>query len=369
MRRILGIVLAVLLIGGVVAAIIAGGGGRKPDDTATKTVRGVIGSEKAEFFDDPEVRQALAAQGYDVKIETSGSWAMDKLPLADYDFAFPGSDEPAKEIAAKAGVKGAQSTTPFSSPLVVLARPPAAKALAGAGLASLTGPHTGVLRMEPFLKAAGEGATWQRITEGKAPPELAGALYVRTANPETSNSGALFAGAVGYVAAGGAMVADDAAVARVKPLVKRLNDAQGSQSDGSDEPFRALVSGGGEPLTLAYEAQVAALLAGPDGAKAGGTADGLVVLYPDTTVNAVHTFVPLKPGAAALGTLLTEDPKLRALALRHGFRPTRGAAEFAKAAAPFTAWLNPGLTGIRQVGSPTVPILKKLTARTDGVSP
>jgi hypothetical protein len=79
-RRIVGIVLAVLLVGGVVAAVVAG---RDTEDTgtATKTVRAVIGSEKAEYFADPLVVQALAAQGYTVQAETSGSWAMEGLDL------------------------------------------------------------------------------------------------------------------------------------------------------------------------------------------------------------------------------------------------------------------------------------------------
>ncbi|MYR21847.1 hypothetical protein GTW63_26565, partial [Streptomyces sp. SID6137] len=76
MKRIAGIVLAVLLIGGVVAAVVAGRHG-EDKGTATKTVRGVIGSEKADFFADPDVVKALAAKGYTVKADTSGSWAMD----------------------------------------------------------------------------------------------------------------------------------------------------------------------------------------------------------------------------------------------------------------------------------------------------
>lgn len=102
MRRILGIALAVLLIGGVIAVVVLGGNGT--EGTATKTVRGVIGSEKSEYFRDPDVIKALAAKGYTVKTETSGSWAMDQLALKEFDFAFPGSSEPAQEIEAAAGV-------------------------------------------------------------------------------------------------------------------------------------------------------------------------------------------------------------------------------------------------------------------------
>jgi uncharacterized protein YcfJ len=103
-RRIAGIVLAVLLIGGVAAAVVAGRNGQDKG-TATKTVQGMIGSEKAEFFADPDVVKALAAKGYTVKTETSGSWAMDGLDLGGYDFAFPSSQAPADELADKYHVR------------------------------------------------------------------------------------------------------------------------------------------------------------------------------------------------------------------------------------------------------------------------
>lgn len=116
-RRIAGIVLAVLLIGGVVAAVVAGRDNEETG-TATKTVRMVIGSEKAEFFADPDVVKALAAKGYTVKAETSGSWAMEGLDLKGFDLAFPSSQAPAAELAAKYKVTGtlpARSTRPSSS--------------------------------------------------------------------------------------------------------------------------------------------------------------------------------------------------------------------------------------------------------------
>lgn len=120
----MGIVLAVLLVGGVVAAVVAGRDSGETG-TATKTVRMVIGSEKAEFFADPDVVKALAAKGYTVEAETSGSWAMEGLDLEGYDLAFPSSRAPAAELAEKYGVRGcsrARSTRPSSS--CPAARPP-----------------------------------------------------------------------------------------------------------------------------------------------------------------------------------------------------------------------------------------------------
>ncbi|MFJ1863492.1 hypothetical protein ACIOD1_02575 [Streptomyces sp. NPDC088097] len=361
MRRILGIALAVLLIGGVIAVIFAGG--QEPEGTATKTVRGVIGSEKSEFFRDPDVVKALANKGYTVKAETSGSWAMDQLALKEYDFAFPSSSEPAEEIQAKAGVKGAQTAKPFFSPLVVIARANAAKVLADNGLVRMNGKNTGTLLMEPFLKAAGENRTWQQLPGSAAHAELSGTVFIKTTDPSTSNSGALFIGAASNVANDKTVVSDQAGIDRAGPLLRKLISVQGSLEPSTDGPFRSFISGSGEPLVLAYEAQVAALLTQK---QATGEAAGMVVLYPDTTVNSPHTFVPIGEGAAELGNLLATDPRLRELAVRHGFRPQEGVAEFTAATAPYGGYLNPQLTGIRQVGAPTVKVLKALAARATG---
>ncbi|MGW5342336.1 hypothetical protein [Streptomyces sp. HUAS TT3] len=357
MRRILAIVLGVLLLGGVVLAVILDGGSQP---TATKTVEGVIGSEKAEFFRDPDVVKALRNKGYTVRTETSGSWAMDRLQLSRYDFAFPSSSEPAPEIEAAAGIKGAQTARPFFSPLVVIARSNAARVLADNGLARMTGRNAGTLLMGPYLKAAGEDRTWQQLPGSAAHPELTGTVFVKTTDPATSNSGALFLAATSNVANDNKVVADDAGIERTAPLLRKLVSVQGALEPSTDDPFRSFISGSGEPLILAYEAQVAALVQ-----QKQAPAD-MVVLYPDTTVNSPHTFIPITGEARELGTLLATDTELRKLAVRHGFRPQDGVPEFTAATAAHGAYLNPELTGIRQVGAPTVKILMALAERAKG---
>ncbi|MER6775674.1 MULTISPECIES: hypothetical protein [unclassified Streptomyces] len=362
MRRILGIALAVLLLGGVIAVALAGGEETPP--TATKTVKGVIGSEKSEYFRDPDVVKALADKGYTVKTETSGSWAMDQLALKEFDFAFPSSSEPAPEIEAAAGVKGAQTTKPFFSPLVVIARANAAKVLADNNLVKVEpGRKWGTLLMGPYLKAAAEDRNWQDLSGSAAHAELNGRLFIKTTDPATSNSGALFLAATSNVANDKTVVSDEAGIDRTAPLMQKLIRVQGALEPSTDDPFRAFISGSGEPLILAYESQVASLL---QQKPETGAADNMVVLYPDTTVNSPHTFVPISENAKELGSLLANDPKLRELAVRHGFRPQNGVPEFTAATASHAAYLNPELTGIRQVSAPTVKILMALAARAKG---
>ncbi|MCX4983138.1 hypothetical protein [Streptomyces sp. NBC_00572] len=358
-RRILGIVLAVLLLGGVAAVLVTGGD--KDTGTATKTVRGVIGSEKAEFFTDPQVVKALAAKGFTVGTETSGSWDMEELPLDGYDFAFPSSKAPADELRAKAAKKAKATTAPlrpFYSPLVVVAHSAAARVLAGNGLATL-GPRgtSGTLRMDAYLAAARADRTWQQLKGSAGHAELSGTLFITSTDPVASNSGALYLAAASYVADGGRVAGDKAAVTRTAPILRKLVQVQGAQQSSSDAPFRDFISGVGNPLVLVYESQVAAQL------LAGRPMGDLVVLYPDTTVNSDHTLVPLTENGRALGELLATDPELRKLAVRHGFRPQGAASEFTTATQSHTAYLNQTLTGVRQAPVPTSRVLHEMALR------
>ncbi|MEU6981690.1 MULTISPECIES: hypothetical protein [unclassified Streptomyces] len=358
-RRILGIVLAVLLLGGV-AVVLVTDGDQDDKGTATKTVRGVIGSEKAEFFADPEVVKALAAKGLTVRTETSGSWDMERLPLTGHDFAFPSAKAPADEIKARTKATGTP-LRPFYSPLVVVAHGAAAKVLAGNGLATLApGGHTGTLRMEPYLAAARADRTWQQLRGSAGHAELSGTLFVTSTDPLASNSGALYLAAASYVADGGRVAGDKAAVDRTAPLLRKLIQVQGAQQSSSDAPFRDFVSGVGNPLVLVYESQVAAqLIARPP----GDWASDLVVLYPDTTVSSDHTLVPLTEAGRTLGELLSTDPELRRLAVRHGFRPQGAPAEFTAATAGLTGYLDQKLTGVRQAPVPTSEVLHRMALR------
>ncbi|MFD4597324.1 hypothetical protein ACFWPQ_04725 [Streptomyces sp. NPDC058464] len=358
MRRIAGIVLAVLLIGGVVAAVVAG---RQGDGkgTATKTVRGVIGSEKSDFFADPDVVKALAAKGYTVKTEASGSWAMEDLDLKGYDFAFPSSSAPADTLAEKYHARQ-PLPRPFYSPLVVVAHRSAAQVLAANGLAVLDGKGKGTLKMAAYLDAARHNRTWQQLNGAKAHGELTGTLYITSTDPETSNSGALYLAAASYVANGGRVVASDADVRKTAPLLHKLVSVQGAQQPSSDSVFRDFISGAGNPLVCLYESQVVSLLAEQHGS------DDLVVLYPDTTVNSDHTIVPLDDAGRELGELLSTDPTLRRLAVRHGFRPQGDSAEFVKATADRAAYLNQTLTGVRQAPVPTSTVLHDMARRARG---
>jgi hypothetical protein len=357
-KRILGIVLAVLLIGGVAAVVVTNIAPSGDNDTATKTVvvQGVIGSEKADFFADPAVKKALSDKGFEVKTVTSGSWAMEDQPLKGDDFAFPSSQAPADALAAQHHVTR-ELPRPFYSPLVVVASHAAAQVLADNGLATLDKPDRGTLKMAKYLSAADRNTKWQDLKGASKHAELRGTVTITSTDPESSNSGALLLADASYVANGGTVVTDQAGIEKTAPLMKKLISTQGSQKSSSEEPFTDFISGVGTPLVLAYESQVAALLA------AHQDPGDLVTLYPDTTVSSDHTIVPLTSQGWNFSELLTSDPALQKLEVRHGFRPRAARAAFDEATAGDDAYIDRSLDGVVLAPVPTSDIIKSMARR------
>jgi hypothetical protein len=358
MRRVISVLVAVGLLCGVGYAVARTV--QEPADA--KPVRVLIGSEKAGFFNDPEVAAEFRANGLDVRQQTIGSWSMASADLKDVDLAFPSSRGPGDEIAKAKGIT-TEPVRPFYSPLVVIAHNSVAQVLKDNGLAEQSGAAPWKLRMKPYLDAVRNNTKWSGLKGAAGHAELTGEIYLTTTDPRTSSSGALHLAAVSYLANGDRVVADDAGVAEVGPLLRKLTEKQGDQKTSTDGPFNDFQSGVGNPLVLVYESQVASL-------KAQGISTGdLVVLYPDTTVSSDHTAVGLTPEGRKVAELLRDNPKLRALEARHGFRPQADQAAFSKAleghpGPDFAADLS--AAGIRQAPVTAVPVLGKLVDAAKG---
>jgi len=157
--RILGLALAALLAVGVLAAIgyslyprISGS-----SPQGLQTVRGVIGSEKQPFFQDPEVVAAFHKHGLDVQVDTAGSREIaTTVDLSRYDFAFPAGVPAADKI--KRDHKAKATYAPFYTPMAVGSFQPIAKLLESAGVnapACVTvGDVAGAMREEAVRHSA-----------------------------------------------------------------------------------------------------------------------------------------------------------------------------------------------------------------------
>ncbi|MER8103033.1 hypothetical protein [Kitasatospora sp. NPDC094016] len=347
MRRTLGVLAALALLGGVTYALIP------QDDPGGDivTVSGLIGSEKRDFFQDPQVVAELAKQGMKVNAESIGSWLMDGDAK---DFAFPASQPPADKLRVDWNIKEVP-VQPFYSPLVILAHRPVADVLMGNGLATLdrsTGLWT--FRMDAYLAALKAGRTWPDLAGATEHAELKGPVFLTTTDPETSSSGALHIALLSYLLNNRQVVYDQAGIDATKDVLRTATAIQGGQKSSSDEPFKAFLAGVGNPLVLAYESQAAAMVL-----KGESTGD-MVVLYPDTTVYTDHTIVGRTPNGRRLAAQLHDNAELRRLEAKFGFRPQDDPDAFAALVKGRTPVLAPDLAAAK-VNQPQIPVPDVLT--------
>jgi hypothetical protein len=185
-KRTIGVILAAVLLVAVIAAVVVPKMGQAasagPGGAPLTVVTGVIGSEKKEFFDDPKVKAAFAAHGYDVQVTTAGSRQIATSPaLASADFAFPSSAPAAEKI--KQGSKNVKGTYPtFYSPMAVATFKPVVQLLKNAGMASQDAAGTWHLDMKAYLAAVAEGKRWNQIP-GAAAPTRAGSWPTSSGPP------------------------------------------------------------------------------------------------------------------------------------------------------------------------------------------
>ncbi|WP_316520673.1 substrate-binding domain-containing protein [Kitasatospora brasiliensis] len=360
MKRALGVVAALALLGGVAFALI-------PDDKDAEpvTVTGLIGSEKRDFFDDPDVKAELKKQHLVVKAEPTGSWTMAEQArnTPNLDFAFPASSAPALDIQRDWKLKDSPRVQ-FYSPLVIVTHASVADVLKKNQLAD---EKDGVwtFQMDKYVAALKQGGQrWKDLTGAAAHPELDGLVYVSTTDPESSSSGALYLAILSYLANGNQVVSDDAGVKAVQDVLYTANRVQGLQKVSSDGPFREF-GAGVNTLVFAYESQAAAL------PLQGRPTGDMVVMYPTTTIKTDHTLVARTDGGRKLADALVNDPELRRLEARFGLRPDAEPGLFWDVMKDKQPHFVPDVrtAGLALAPVPSLDYMSKLTAAAKGGSP
>ncbi|MGW2249691.1 hypothetical protein ACWCXH_05775 [Kitasatospora sp. NPDC001660] len=359
MRRALGVLAALVLLGGVVYALIP-----DPDPGAKKltTVTGLIGSEKRAFFESQEVKGELAKQGLEVHADSTGSWTMvDQAKQPNLDFAFPASASPVKEIQRIWGLQDSP-LVPFYSPLVIVTHQSDAEVLRQNDLAAHADSGIWTFAMDKYLNALRSGWKWQDLKGADAHAELSGRIFVTTTDPQSSSSGAMYVALLSYLLNSRQPVSDQAGIDATKDVLRTATSLQGGQKSSSDEPFKDFLAGVGNPLVFAYESQVAQL------ALSGAPTDDMVMMYPDTTIYSDHTLVARNDKGAKLAGLLQDDPELRRLEAKFGFRPQADPNVFAKEVSGRKPNFAPDLTTakVKQWQVPTQDVLQKLVAAAKG---
>jgi hypothetical protein len=325
-RKLVAPALALLLLAGVGGGIWYSNTRVVDDRTAQQTakleaarqvsVRGLIGSEKEAFFADPGVVKALAAQGITVMVEKAGSRAIAaRYDPSKYDFGFPSGAPAAVQLKAQA--KATAVFNPFYTPMVFASWRPIADILVANGIAERKGEIYYVVDLPGLMALVEKGVRWRELKKSEA-FATSKAVLINSTDVRTSNSAAMYLALASYLANGQQIVQSQEDVDRVLPVVAPLFLRQGFQEQSSAGPFEDyLALGMGKaPLLMAYESQLIEFwLKHPEKLKSD-----MVVMYPKPTVYSKHVLVPYTPAGVRLGTVLENDPTLRALAHEYGFR-------------------------------------------------
>jgi hypothetical protein len=318
MSRLLGIGLAVVLAIGVVAAIVISytQGHHTSTTAGLVTVRGVIGSEKQPFFQDPAVIAEFHARGYDVQVDTAGSRQIaTTVDLSKYDFAFPAGEPAAVKIQQDHHAKAIY--VPFYTPMAIATFVTIGELLKQLGVATVSGGIY-TLDVKGFLSLVAQKKRWSEIPNnntGFAPQKQ---ILITTTDPTKSNSAAMYIAMTSYVANGGNVVATPSQAQAVVSVVAPLFQGQGFLEASTEAPFNdyLTIGIGKDPMVMIYEAQYLAA----EAAQTGSITSAMALMYPSPTVLSKHTLVPLTTNGDAIGRLLMNDPKLQGLAVRYGFR-------------------------------------------------
>jgi hypothetical protein len=314
MKRILGPLLLVVLVVGVGIAIFLSVR-EQADSRRVITVRGLIGSEKTEFFQDPDVIKALRKGGLEVEVEKAGSRQIaTSFDLEQYDFVFPAGVPAAEKIRREQGVS--QSYDVFFTPMAIASWKPIADLLQANGMVKDQGGYY-TLDMARFIETFAAAKRWSDLPDNDA-YDVNKRILISSTDVRTSNSAAMYLSLASFVANNNSVVQSNVEVNQLLPLMTHLFLEQGFVENSSAVPFTdyQIMGMGKAPLVMIYEAQFIAMAAAPD----GGMRPEMVLIYPEPTLFTKHLLIPLGEGGEQLGQLLQEDPDLQRLAIEHGFR-------------------------------------------------
>ncbi|MGH7686248.1 MAG: hypothetical protein ACREN2_05465 [Candidatus Dormibacteria bacterium] len=359
MRRAASVGLAALLLIGVVVVIVATRHSGSSSGSSQQTlVRGVIGSEKLPFFNDPAVQAEFAKQGYRVQVDTAGSREIaTTTDLSKYDFAFPAGEPQANKI--KADHKIAHVYQPFFTPMAIATFQPIVDLLTTAGVMHQQSGIE-VLDVNAFLALVSKNERWSDLPGNTAYP-AGKSILITSTDVRSSNSAAMYLSLASYSGNSNNIVTTQHDADTVLPRVSPLFLRQGFQASSSEEPFQdyLTIGIGKTPMVMIYEAQYR-------GAQIAGNQlpANAVLVYPSPTVYSKHTLVPINSKGDTIGQLLTTDPTLQHLAVQYGFRVNDATYSHSFAAAHHVPDL-PALTNV--IDPPTFDILEYMINSIDSL--
>jgi hypothetical protein len=325
MRKIIGPIITGLLVLGVAAAIYISVDKQLTQLTKV-SVRGLIGSEKLAFFQDPRVIERFAENGFEVEVKKSGSREIaTRHDLDNWDFAFPAGIPAAEKISREQQAR--KSFQVAFTPMVVASWESIAKILEANGMVKMRDNIYYLIDMKRLLEAIEQGKRWTDLEQNDS-YQARKAILINSTDIRRSNSAAMYLALASYLFNGESVVENQSQGAALVERLANLFIRQGYTEHSSAVPFNDyLVMGIGKaPMVMAYEAQY--LYA----AAQRQIRDNMRLLYPEPTLYTKHVLVALTETGERLGQVLTTDQGLQELMLAHGWRTndTAGFERFVK---------------------------------------
>lgn len=356
-KKIVGALLALAVV--VVVGVVAFNSlNSKPESSTASSdnltvLKGIVGSEKKDFFEDEEVQKVFANQGFKIEIETAGSREIAEKDLTGYDFAFPSSAPAANKIASTAKVS--ETFSPFYSPMAIATWKPIINILSQNGAATENADGSWNIDMNGYLALVESNKRWNELTgatEYNSPQNV----LLSSTDIRKSNSAAMYLSIISYVLNSNRIVSDTNQAESLIPKLAPLFVGQGYTGSSSEEPFRDYLSQGigKSPMVMIYEAQ----FVGEALKEKSRITEDMVIAYPAPTVFSTHTVVPFNENAKKIGQLLTDNEELINLEAKHGFRPTNDNTIFVNKVTESGIQVQTNITNV--VETPTYELLETM---------
>jgi hypothetical protein len=311
MKRFFAPLLTLLLAMGVGYAIYL-----SVAEQSVTVIRGLIGSEKEEYFRDPRVVDALQRNSLKVEYVKAGSREIaTKFDLKTYDFAFPAGVPGAEKIRREHNI--AKFYPAFFTPMTIASWKRVVQILEANKIAERKSGVYYIIDMQRLLNLVKQHKRWNELPSSESFP-VGRAVLVNSTDVRSSNSAAMYLSLASYILNDNNVVSNDSQARMIIDELIALFARQGFSGYSSEAPFQDYVSQGPgkSPLVMIYEAQFLS-------AKAQNNSpisDDMILLYPEPTVFTKHILVPLNEKGERLGEALMNDSKLKQLAIEHGFR-------------------------------------------------
>lgn len=280
-----------------------------------ETIRGLIGSEKESFLNDPQVQAVLRQHHIALEVEKAGSRQIAlRTDLKRYDFGYPAGQPSAVRLQQITQANEVFHT--FYTPMVIASWAKLIPPLMQAGIVQKHNGVAYVVDMPKLLQLMEQGTRWKELP-GNKDFAVGKSILINTTDPRSSNSAAMFLALMSYVANGNNVVQSETEADKVLPRLLPVFLKQGYQEASSAGPFDDYLSMGigKAPLVMVYESQfIEHLLHSPQRDPA------MVMLYPEPTLFTKHILVPFNDKGKKLGRLLATEPQLQALASQYGYR-------------------------------------------------